>query len=135
MTDHYTPVMDAITALLAADTGVQALLGNPARIYDQRPAMATFPYLAQGEGEVRDISTKTLAVTSHVLQLQVFSRQRSSREARQVAAAIRTALHDASLTLASGSAARCQEEYVNVRWDEESQATRALLRYRVVVSG
>lgn len=134
MTDLLTPVAEALLARLAGDSAVQAVLGHPARVYDQRPAMATFPYAVLAAGEGRDIGTKTLAVSSQVLTLQVFSRQRGGREVRLVLAALRSALHDAAFTLPSGALVRCQEEFVTVRYDETTQAGAGTARYRIVVS-
>lgn len=134
MTDFSTPLPTAVINTLAANAGVQALLGNPARVFDHRPAMATFPYVVVALGESRDIGTKGLAVTSQLLTLQVFSRQRSGSEARQILATIRAVLHDTALSLSAGSVARCQEETTSVRYDDKSESTSALARYRVVVS-
>lgn len=134
MTDLHSPLADTLISKLAADTGIQALLGNPARVYDHRPAMASFPYAVIAQGEARDMGTKTLAAVSHGVNVEIFSRQRSGKECRQVLAAIKTALHDASVTLAAGSLSRCQEEFATVRFDEEAQAAHAQARYRCVVS-
>ncbi len=134
MTDLLTPVVDAVLAQLAGHSAVQAVLGNPARVYDQRPAMATFPYTVLAAGEGRDVGTKTLAVNSQILTFQVFSRQRGGREVRLVLAALRTALQDAAFTLTSGNLVRCQEEFVAVRYDETTQSGFGTARYRVLVS-
>lgn len=134
MTDLHSPLADALVSKLAADTGVQALLGNPARVYGHRPAMAGFPYVVIAQGEARDMGTKSLAAVSHSVGVEVFSRQRSGKECRQVLAAVKAALHDASVTLTAGSLARCQEEFATVRFDEGAQAAHALARYRCVVS-
>lgn len=134
MTDLITPLPEAMVAKLAADSNVRSLLGNPARVYDHRPAMATFPYVVLAQGEARNIGTKTLAVSSQLVTLQVFSRQRGGAEVRKVLASLRTALHDATLTLSAGSVARVQEEFVSVRFDAQSEASSGLARYRVVVT-
>lgn len=129
-----TNPVDSLISALAADSGVQAVLGNPARVYDHRPAMATFPYAVVSAGEARDIGTKTLAVTSHGVTLDVFSQKRAGSEVRQVLAAMRSALHDATLTLSAGHAVRCQQELVSVRFDPKSETSHGVARYRIVVS-
>lgn len=134
MSDLISPLPEAMMLRLSADTAVQAVLGNPARIYDHRPAMATFPYVVVALGEGRDVGTKTLAVSSQLVQLQIYSRQRSGKEVRQVLAALKAALHDATLTLSAGSVARCQEEFVSVRYDVQAEASTGMARYRVIVS-
>ena len=134
MSDLVTQLPSALLAALAANTGVRALLGNPARVYDHRPAMAAFPYVVLAMSESRDIGTKTLQVSSQLVTLQVYTRQRSGSEARQVLAALKEALHDASVALGAGHVVRCQEEGSSVRYDSKSESSTALARYRVVVS-
>lgn len=134
MADLLTPLPEAMLSALSANAGVQALLGSPARVYDHRPAMATFPYVVLSLGDGRDIGTKTIAVVSQAITFQAFSRQRAGREVRQILAALRAALQDSALVLGAGQVARCQEELASVRYDEKSEASTGLARYRVVVS-
>ena len=48
MSDALFAVQQAVYNALAASTEVQALLGNPPRIYDHVPPNAVFPYIAFG---------------------------------------------------------------------------------------
>lgn len=130
MSDLRTALTETVSAQLQAHAGLQALLGTPLRLYEQRPAMATFPFMTLGESEQRDISAKGVQVESHVCAFHVWSRQRSGREVRQVLAQLREALHDATLA----NVARVQEEFSGVLWDEAAQASRGVARYRLIVS-
>lgn len=134
MPDLITPTASAVLAHLAADTAVQSLLGNPARIYDHRPAQATFPFAVLAQLDGREAGAKSLIAQSLLITLQVFSRQRSGSECRQILGDFRDALHNASLTISGGALARCQEEFVSVAFDEDSGGTQGLVRYRLVVS-
>ena len=135
MTDLVAPALDALEAVLAAAPSVQAVLGVPARLYDQRPVMATFPFAVIDGVEARDASAKGLQATQLVLQLQVFSRQRSGQEVRHILAVLRDVLQDISVTLSSGAIVRCQEELAHTASDADSNGTRGLARYRLLVSG
>ena len=131
MADLRTPSFDAVMALLKGSSTLQAFLGTPARVYDQRPSMATFPYLTMNLSEVRDVSAKGLSIESGILQIDIWSRQRGSREVTQLLAALRSVLHDATLP----NIARCMEEFSSVLWDDEAQMSHGVARYRVVMAG
>jgi hypothetical protein len=134
MPDLITPTASAVLAHLAADTAVQSLLGNTARLYDHRPAQATFPFAVLARLEGREAGAKNIMAQNLVLTLQVFSRQRSGTECRQILADFRDVLHDASLAISGGTLARCQEEFVSVAFDEDSGGSQGLARYRLIVS-
>jgi hypothetical protein len=130
MSDLLNPAISAVVAKLAANAGMQSVLGNPVRIYDQRPAMATFPFAVCEGLQGRDASAKELQIQSLLLTLQVFSRQRSGGECRTILAVLRDCLHDAALS----GVTRCQEEATLVTFDPDSGGTQGLARYRLVVS-
>jgi hypothetical protein len=134
MPNLLTPTVEAVLALLQADTALQAQLGNPARIFDHRPAMATFPYLVLDGLDGREAGAKNLLGQNLVLTLRVLSRQRSGTECRTLLALVRDCLHDASLSISGASLARCQEENVLVTFDPDSGGSQGLARYRLVVA-
>lgn len=129
MADLRTPLFDALLLLLRNSSTLQAFLGTPARVYDQRPSMSTFPYLTLALSEMRDMSAKGLSVESGIVTIDIWSRQRGGRETTQLLAALRTVLQEASLP----TLARCGEEFSTVLWDDESQLSHGVARYRVVV--
>ena len=46
-------LQDAVHAALAASAEMQALIGNPVRLYDHVPEDAAFPYVELGEVSAR----------------------------------------------------------------------------------
>lgn len=132
MTDYLWAAQAAVFSKLSGDSGVTALVGS--RIYDYAPENAVFPYITLGPAETRDFGTKSTTGQTMTLTLSIWSRYRGFKEAKQILAAVRDALHDTTLTLSSGSAARCQEEFVGVFRDSDNLTTQGAARYRVVVT-
>lgn len=97
MTDHEGALVAALVARLAADAGVRAALGDPARIWDQPPGReAETPHLRIGEVTSRPVAAADCGI-EHRLTLTVVSRFPGAEEARAAAAAVRACLTDAAL--------------------------------------
>ncbi|RZJ16409.1 MAG: DUF3168 domain-containing protein [Brevundimonas sp.] len=97
MTDHEGALARALIAHLKGDGALQALLGNPVRIWDQPPEEATFPHLLVGRNESRPLAADGGGV-EHRLTLTCASQFAGMEEARAVAAAVRARLADARIT-------------------------------------
>lgn len=97
MTDHEGALIAALIAHLQGDAALQALLGEPVRIWDAPPQDAVFPHLIVGRGESRPVAAAECGM-EHRLTLSCASRFAGSEEARAVAAAVRARLDGAVLT-------------------------------------
>jgi len=75
----------AIHQALSADSALSALLGG-AKVYDEPPRAAAFPYVTLGEARVADFSTGSDKVQEHQLTVHGWSRQGGHREAHLIAA-------------------------------------------------
>lgn len=135
MSDFHTNVADAVLQVLAADSGLQALLGNPPRIYDQKPDMGTFPYLVLGALELRPLALKDNPAMTGVMSFAIYTREKSAVQARALLDALHAALHDAQPLMSGATLIRCQEEFSSVYFDEDSQSGNGRARYRVVIDG
>jgi len=94
-------LQQALTARLAGDAGVQALIGNPVRLYDALPAdPVIFPYVVIGEAGAMSFDTKSEAGMVHRPSVHSWSRYRGLKEIKLLMAAIASALVDAPLTIA-----------------------------------
>lgn len=101
MTDHESVLHRLVLEHLRDDAALQALLGQPPRIWDQAPAggtasVAICPHLLIGRGESRPVTADDCGV-EHVLTLTCVSDFGGTEEARAVAAAARARLHEAAL--------------------------------------
>ena len=73
----------SIFATLGADANVLALLGA-ARIHDQVPQPATYPYISFGQSTTRDADTGTEASDEHLLTLHIWSRAEGRTETHKL---------------------------------------------------
>jgi len=95
MIDHENALQKALISHLAGDAAVGALLGEPARIWDQPPDDPVFPHLLIGRCESRPVGADGGGV-EQALTLTCVSRFRGGEEAKAVLAAVRARLHEAT---------------------------------------
>ncbi len=96
MTDASLSLQKAIYAWLMADAALKAEIGDPARIYDDPPAEAAFPYLTLGESRARALAGVEGAV-EHEVRLYAYSKYAGRLEIKRIMGAVHDALHDAPL--------------------------------------
>lgn len=122
----------ALRDALAADAGVKALLGDPARIYDDVPRAAAFPYLTLGETTLVPFDTATETGFAHVLVLHVWSRHGGRKEAKAVLDAVYSALHRQALALSGHRLVDIAFASADVFRDADGETYHAVARYRAV---
>lgn len=121
----------AIAAALSADAPLTALLGG-AKIYDQPPASAAFPYVTLGEQRVTDYSAGDAPGEEHSLALHGWSRHGGHKEAHAIAGALLQALDDAPLTLADHRLVNFRFAVADIRRENDGRTYHALVRFRAV---
>jgi hypothetical protein len=131
MSSASTALRAAIHDTLAADGALSALLGG-ARIYDEPPHGAGFPYVTLGETRVSDFSTGTEPGEEHQLTLHAWSRQGGHREAHLISGALLQALDDAPLTLADHRLVNLRFAVADIRREADGRTYHALVRFRAV---
>jgi hypothetical protein len=121
----------AIHDALVADSSLTSLLGG-AKIYDEVPQAAAFPYVTLGEAQISDWSTATESGEEHQLTLHAWSRQGGHREAHVIAGALLQALDDAPLTLAAHRLVNLRFALADIRREADGRTYRAMVRFRAV---
>ena len=121
----------AIYDALVADTPLTTLLGG-AKVYDEVPRAAAFPYVTLGEAQVTDWSTATDPGEEHQLTLNAWSRQGGHREAHEIAGALLQALDGAALTLTDHRLINLRFGTADIRREADGRTYRALVRFRAV---
>jgi hypothetical protein len=121
----------AIHDALSADGALNALLGG-AKIYDEPPREAAFPYVTLGEARVQDFSTGTEPGEEHQITLHAWSRQGGHREAHMISGALLQALDDAPLTLADHRLVNLRFSVADVRREADGRTYHALVRFRAM---
>jgi len=120
-------LQQAVFAALSADNAVCAFVA--ARIFDAVPPAAPLPYLVLGEAEEADESATLGAATRHRLALHVWSRAGGTRELKQIAAAVRTCLDGAPLTLSGHNLADLSFVSAGYTRQNDGRTFRAVLRF------
>jgi hypothetical protein len=121
----------AIHDALIADSPLTSLLGG-ARVYDEPPRAAAFPYVTLGKARITDYSTGTDTGEEHQLTLHAWSRQGGHKEAHLITGALLQALHDAALTLAGHRLVNLRFSVADLRREADGRTYHALVRFRAV---
>ena len=108
MTDAVWELQRAVYGLLSADAAIKAEIGDPARIYDDPPSDAAFPYITLGETRAADWKGVDGGL-EHDFKLYVFSRYAGRREVKRIIGVIYDALHEAAFAITG-------HQLVNIRF-------------------
>lgn len=131
MSAHELALQKALIAHLKSDAGVQALLGEPARVWDAPPDRPAFPHLLIGRSESRPVRADGGGV-EHALTLTVVSRFRGTEEAKAVLAAVRLRLTNAGLEADGVRTVSLRVAFADVFPGADGARTFAVLRVRAV---
>ncbi|KQZ01662.1 hypothetical protein ASD45_12960 [Pseudolabrys sp. Root1462] len=130
-----TPASAALRAAvhdaLSADAALLSALGG-AKIYDEPPRAAAFPYVTLGEARIADYSTGDASGQEHQLTLHAWSRQGGHKEAHVIAGALLQALDDAPLALTDYRLVNLRFAVADVRREADGRTYHALVRFRAV---
>jgi hypothetical protein len=121
----------AIHDALTTDGALTALLGG-AKVYDEPPKAAVFPYVTLGEARIVNFAAGNEPGEEHQLMLHVWSRQGGHREAHLVTGALMQALDDAPLALAGHRLVNLRFALADVRRESDGRTYHALVRFRAV---
>jgi hypothetical protein len=105
---------------LAGSSDVATLLGG-ARIYDDAPQDAAFPFVTLGQSVIRDWSTGT-----------VWSRGGGKKQTLEIIETIKAVLHDQPLLLADHHLVNLRHEFSEARLDPDGDTFHGIVRYRAV---
>ena len=135
MTDSLFNAQETLFASLAASSEIQALLGNPARLYDHVPPAAVFPYIAFGPLHIAPFDTKTETGFEQIVTLNIWSRYRGSREAKDILAACYDVLHRASLSVSGAVFLACEFHGTDLALLEDGLTYHAAARFSLIIQG
>ena len=121
----------ALFAHLVADSSLTALLGG-AKIYDDVPRDAEFPYVTFGASVVRDWSTGSDEGFEHVVTLHAWSRANGRRESHEIVGALRSSLHDQTLSIDGHRLINLRHQMSEARREDDGETYHGIVRYRAV---
>jgi len=125
-------LQQAVHATLAADAAVLALLGD-ARVYDDVPRGAAFPYVSLAAFAARDWATGTEPGAEVTFTVHAWSRGAGHKGPHLLAEAVRGALHDQALTLADHRLVNLRHESSETRRERDGDTYRVIARFRAVL--
>jgi len=131
MRDHESALQKALIAHLRTDGTVRALLGDPARVWDEAPRDAAWPRLVVGRSESRPVAAEGCGV-EHALTLRCASRFSGTEEAKAVLAAVRAALHDVTLEADGVRTVSIRTTYADVFRSADLKRVWGVVRVRAV---
>ena len=117
---------------LRADAAVQAVLGSPARIYDDETTEPVFPYAELDRHEVGNRGASGSPGQAHTLTLAVRSRDGGRAVAKEVLGALRAAAERLDLMLAGQRCVLIQTVYSDVMRTPDLRAFRGIIRIRII---
>jgi hypothetical protein len=132
MNSAFFAVQDGIYAALAADPALQALIGNPARIYDHVPSTASFPFVTLGEMRAESFDSWNHDGMNHRVMLHAWSRERGRKEIKQIMEAIQSRLHDRAFSIAGQRLIRCRLLTAEALLDDDGLSYHGIAQYQVI---
>lgn len=122
----------ALYTMLSGDAGLQALIGNPARVYDDVPADGAFPFVTFGDGAAQDWSTSDSLGAIHTITLHAWSRYEGHKEALEIIETLEALLHDAALSPAGHTLVNLRFVSSGIIRDPDGATTHGFIRFRAV---
>jgi hypothetical protein len=124
-------LQSAVQSRLTSDATLLGLLGG-AFVYDRAPQAAAYPYVTYGQSTTRDWSTGSDRGDEHVLTLHVWSHGDARKSVEAIVEAIRSALHETSLTLSGHRLINLRRDYAETRRENDGDILHGLSRFRAV---
>ena len=125
-------------AKLIADAPLMALITGVYADPQQQPASedrSSFPYVVIGEDVGTSWDTKTDFGTSASVVIDVYSRSNNLLEVKQIAGAVKLALHYTDLTIIGANHVMTVVETISALRGSDGVTKRAIIQIRVVYDG
>jgi len=124
-------LVKAIIARLVADKDVASYVDE--RIYTRVPKEEEFPYISLPSMESRSILADCLDLAEVTIQIDVWSREPGFEELREIAEAVRGALHNVDLPLTSHACIYLIHEQTHEMYDPDGTTTHAAIIFEATI--
>jgi hypothetical protein len=101
----------------------------PVLVYDDAPAEAAFPYITLGEATSDQGGDKSQDGERVTVTLHAWSRKSGRREVKELAAKVRAALHNTTLTVAGADPVQLRYEFSTDFLEPETMTKHAVIRF------
>lgn len=116
---------------LAGQSALQAVIGDPARIYDEVPEESVFPLLTIGESRIREIDGIEGAA-EHDVRINAWSRWGGRKEIKTLTDIVHDALHNTSFSVDGFTVVNCRFVFADLFRRPDADTYQGVMRYRVV---
>ena len=130
--DSLWALQAAAFSALTGDAALQALIGNPARIYDAVPQDAVFPYAVLGPAAGKPWDTKTTDGMEATLEVHTWSRYAGMKEAKDIMAAVLDALDNQALSVSGHTLVNLHFESSQTSLDKDGITRHGVQKFRAV---
>lgn len=131
MSTSANELLQAIHALLSADTELTALIGTDG-VRDRLVTGERLPCLIMADFTTNDYSTSTEPGEEHLLTLQAFSDARGQRQSQTIAGRVKALLQDAAPMLETATLVNLQHVSTRIRREPKTRLFGAEMRFRAV---
>lgn len=131
MTDPGWALQKGVYGALTSDADVLAALGGP-YIYDHVPRETPRPYVTFARSVMRDWSSGSELASEHTLTLHVWANATGAKKTAAAANAMRSALHDRTLTLDGHRLVNLRHEFTEIRRIADGETLNGIVRFRAV---
>ena len=125
-------ISESLHTLLSGNAEVQAVLGQPPRLYDHSPEDPVFPYLTYGPMRSEDRSGDGAVINTHTMTLHIWSRYGGRAEVMQAVRAVTQTLQTGPLTLTQAALVRAQVTYTDIFRAPDGMTLHGLIRFSLI---
>lgn len=133
MSDPSLELQAAIVGMLKANSGVQAIVGNPARVYDEVPNNPTFPYISLGDNQVLPDKADCIDGTEIFWQIDGWARDPTFPMAKKIGKAVKAALDDQPVTVSGYAVVVCEHNTTNYLHDPDGITRHVAVNFRFLI--
>lgn len=126
----HAPFQAALYQKLHGDATLMALITG---VYDFIPQGAAYPYVAIGEAQGRDWSTKSSSGMQYSFAVRVFAREAGRKQAATVMERVHTLLHTGSLTITGQTLISLRCESSEILLQDDGLTYQGVLRFRALI--
>jgi hypothetical protein len=132
MSDPSAVLQSAIIAALKADATLSGFIAG--RVYDPVPSGFVFPYVTVGDGQVVGDDNECADGSEVFFQCHAWSRTPGYSEVKKIAAAIRSALRSATLTLTGFDVGLAEFTQTQFLKDPDGLTSHAVVEFRFLIT-
>lgn len=114
----------------AVHTALDAALS--CEVYDDVPQGAAFPYVTIGDDTAVDWSGSLMRGEESTLTVHAWSRYAGRKEAKDLLASIKAALHEQSLSVTGANLVNLRFEFSETFMDADGETRHGVIRFRAV---